>query len=37
MFFAAMSWYLDQHPDRAESMFQELQRSDKAVPRRKDQ
>jgi hypothetical protein len=29
MFFAAMSWYLDQHPDRAEAMFQELQRQEK--------
>ena len=29
MFFAAMSWYLDQHPDRAEAMFQELQRPEK--------
>jgi hypothetical protein len=29
MFFAAMSWYLDQHPDRAEAMFQELQRPPK--------
>jgi hypothetical protein len=29
MFFAAMSWYLDQHPDRAEAMFQDLQRQEK--------
>jgi hypothetical protein len=29
MFFAAMSWYLDQHPERAEAMFQELQRPEK--------
>ena len=29
MFFAALSWYLDQHPDRAEAMFQELQRPEK--------
>jgi hypothetical protein len=36
MFFAAMSWYLDQHPDRAESMFQELQRSEKPAPKGKN-
>jgi hypothetical protein len=29
MFFAALSWYLDQHPERAEAMFQELQRPEK--------
>jgi hypothetical protein len=28
-FFAAMAWYIDQHTDRAEAMFQELQRPEK--------
>jgi hypothetical protein len=28
MFFAAMAWYLDQHPDRAEKMFDSLQQPD---------
>ena len=32
MFFAALSWYLDQHPDRAETMFQELQRPVQSRP-----
>ena len=36
MFFAAMSWYLDQHPDRAEAMFQELQRPEKATSKGKN-
>jgi hypothetical protein len=29
MFYAAMAWYLDQHPERAEAMYQELQRPEK--------
>ena len=36
MFFAAMSWYLDQHPERAETMFQDLQRPDKPAGKGKN-
>ena len=35
MFFAALAWYLDQHPERAEALFQELQRPEKpAAPKK---
>ena len=26
MFFAALSWYLDQHPEKAEEMFAEMRK-----------
>ena len=28
MFYAAMAWYLDQHPDKQEKMFATLQQAD---------
>ena len=28
MFYAAMAWFLDQHPDRADKMFASLQQPD---------
>jgi hypothetical protein len=28
MFYAAMAWFLDQHPDKAEKMFGSLQQPD---------
>jgi hypothetical protein len=28
MFYAAMAWYLDQHPDKQEKMFATLQQPD---------
>jgi hypothetical protein len=33
MFFAAMAWYLDQHPEQAERLFGELQRPAAPAPR----
>jgi hypothetical protein len=36
MFFAAMSWYLDRYPERAETMFQELQRAQKGASKGKN-
>jgi hypothetical protein len=33
MFYAAMAWYLDQHPDEAEKLFAELKKPDLASDR----